>query len=264
MKQWLLVLALMAPLLGATAPEEENGYRAPVIVELFTSEGCSSCPPADEVLAHLTDLGFEPEQVIPLAFHVDYWDNIGWTDPYSHSAWTTRQQKYGRLYRAEQIYTPQMIVNGTKQFLGSNTKIARQIIGEAWQRTDPAHVSIHIAEASIDAPTMRVEASYELERMFTPGVLSLFIAVTEDGLSSDVLEGENKGRRLKHEAVVRYMQRMNEVATSAKKQNTYAVEIPLQPEWKQDNLNVVVFIQNITNGAIMGASVQSLMDEAAG
>lgn len=261
MKQWLLVLTLMTPLLCATAQDEPAEYRAPVVVELFTSEGCSICPPADEVLAHLTDLGFEPEQVIPLAFHVDYWDNTGWTDPYSHSAWTTRQQKYGRLYRADQIYTPQMIVNGIRQFLGSNQKAARQVIEKAWQRTDPAHVSVKIADAPIKAPTMRVEASYELDRRFTPGVLSLFIAVTEDGLSSDVLDGENKGRHLKHEAVVRYMQRINKVVTAANQNSQYAVEIPLQPEWKRDKMKVVAFIQNITNAAIMGACSQPLEDK---
>ncbi|MDP8243771.1 MAG: DUF1223 domain-containing protein [Candidatus Hinthialibacter antarcticus] len=258
MKRFLLTLACLVPLMGALAQDAPDGYRAPVIVELFTSEGCSSCPPADEVLAHLSDLGFSDEQVIPLSYHVDYWNDIGWTDPFSHKYCTQRQWNYARLYRASQVYTPQMIVNGTKQFLGSNQTLAKQTIQDAWQKTDAAKIQFSNISNEIHSPTLTLKITYTLHEAFGPGELALFVAATEDKLASDVTRGENQGRVLKHHAVVRTIKRINQISTKQNAPVAKQVSLSIKPGWQRNNLRAVVFIQNLTNGAIIGAASKRL------
>jgi hypothetical protein len=122
----------VAPASGARADSGATRARVPVVVELFTSEGCSSCPPADALLARLDKTQpVEGAEVIPLAMHVDYWNQLGWADPFSSHQFSERQGEYAAAFGKEDVYTPQMVVDGVKEFNGSNSSLARETIGKA-------------------------------------------------------------------------------------------------------------------------------------
>ncbi|MGH9558624.1 MAG: DUF1223 domain-containing protein, partial [Bryobacteraceae bacterium] len=171
-----------------------SGQTRPVVlVELFTSEGCSSCPPADALLARLPRVISEVE-IIPLAEHVDYWNNLGWRDRFSSPLFSARQQDYGRAFRLEDVFTPQMVVNGGAQFVGSDYTRAQQEIRKA--ASEP--------EAIVGISTNGSQARLTVAHL-PPGIRTadVFLAITEDRLETDVAAGENGGRRLRHSGVVR-------------------------------------------------------------
>ena len=189
-----LVLALTAssPALAAA--------RTPVLVELFTSEGCSSCPPADRLLAKLAaEQPVDGALVVPLSLHVDYWNRLGWADPFSSPAYSDRQGDYARRFGRSGSYTPQMIVDGNVEFVGSDEGSARRAIERA-ARGSSTRAFVR-AEAGATPGTLRViVAGAAAERGETADVL---LAITEDGLVSSVTRGENAGSRLPHTAVAR-------------------------------------------------------------
>jgi hypothetical protein len=219
--------------------------KTPIIVELFTSEGCSSCPPADHLLARL-----EKEQPIPQADilaieeHVDYWDQQGWRDPFSSRFFTTRQQEYAG--GSDDVYTPQMVVDGRTAFVGSEERRAMEQIRSA---SESAHASLAILRKS--ASEFALDA-----RNFPPGTknVEVFLAITEDALASNVLRGENAGRRLAHAAVARSL---NVIARfDARKVPEYTSDLPLRfsPEWTRENLRVIAFAQDRSSHRILGAA----------
>jgi hypothetical protein len=202
-----LVLALMGAMLAAAMNTAGAAMGAPTahepvalsfaVVELFTSEGCSSCPPAERLLADLaTAADRQGHHVLTLEFHVDYWNSDGWTDPWSSAAWTERQERYERALGESSPYTPQMIVNGTHAFVGSDREAARHTIDAALLRPATARVSIRAAPA-----TGGVRMEYEVAG--APAGALLCVAVVESGLVSHVTRGENAGNTLSHESVVR-------------------------------------------------------------
>ena len=225
-----LPLALMLAL-GAPQPPR------PVVVELFTSEGCSSCPPADEVLQRLESQPVPGVEVIALGFHVDYWDNLGWRDRFSDGAFTARQTAYARAFHQSSVYTPEMVVDGRSGFVGSAQGAAVDAIRDAAQRPSaPIEVKMEGASLVIHLP----------EPASLQGA-TLWLAITEDGLSSDVLRGENGGRRLHHAAAVRRLQNLGRAGDS-----TIAIELPAA--WKRERLHAVVFAQDAKSLAILGAA----------
>ncbi|MDB5105710.1 MAG: hypothetical protein JWP91_3399 [Fibrobacteres bacterium] len=174
------------------------------VVELFTSEGCSSCPPADELLSRL---GAEAERtgksVFTLSFHVDYWNGLGWADPFSRSGFTDRQRLYARDGEGR-IYTPQMIVNGTDGFVGSQGGLARKRIEAALERPAGAVISLSsvlVAGNAGDSGAAILDLTYRVTGHQAGDLLNL--AVVEKGLAVPVKRGENRGRTLKHDNVVR-------------------------------------------------------------
>src|SRR5262245_52105881 len=185
------------------------GPPVPVVVELFTSEGCSSCPPADLLLQKLVDTQpLAGAQIIGLGEHVDYWDHQGWKDRFSSAALTNRQQVYGARLNSES-YTPQMVVDGRAEFVGSDAAAARKALERA--RTVP-HGVIRIdfdgnggspPSSSSRAIAVTVTSS-DLPRTGSERA-DVIVAVTEDHLRSDVTRGENHGRVLTHAGVVRYL-----------------------------------------------------------
>lgn len=188
----VLVLGLgAAAAIQALETREAQPIHGPVVVELFTSEGCSSCPPADHVLSDLV-AGKGPAgiEVIPLAWHVDYWDRLGWKDPWSSSDASERQRRYGSVMGLRSIYTPQMIVNGRDEFVGSSRSKAYASI-----RSGGGIAAVEIA--SLDAGVQ-----FSFESGINPEDLAAYVAVTQNGLKSEVLRGENRGRLLEHDAVV--------------------------------------------------------------
>jgi hypothetical protein len=183
-------LAAIAPAASIALPAAE-----PVaVVELFTSEGCSSCPPADRLLLDFAERS--DDRLYPLAFHVDYWNRLGWTDPFSDEAYSQRQRAYARVIGSGRVYTPQMIVNGRTEFVGSRQAQAEQALQRALERTAPATIDL---TGSLEGRT--VEIAYAVEGAPEGTVLNL--ALVQRRAEQDVPRGENAGRTLYHANVVR-------------------------------------------------------------
>jgi hypothetical protein len=226
MKPWLILATLILGLLATAAvigvreqvmvaarddgqnfaqgDMQPTGKRSTVIVELFTSEGCSSCPPADEVLARLERTQpVEGAEIIALGEHVDYWNYIGWSDPFSSPVFSQRQGAYAEAFGRDGNYTPQMVVDGRAEFVGSNWNKAVAAIANA-ARAPKADVQISPARKASGAISLQVRAS-NLPAVTASDTVDLLLAITESDLSSNVTRGENTGRRLNHRTVVRYL-----------------------------------------------------------
>ncbi len=217
------------------------------VVELFTSQGCSSCPPADRVLAELdADAQQTGKRVFILSHHVDYWNRLGWTDPFSTAEASDRQRHYAAWFRSNRIYTPQMIVNGRVEFVGSNQTRANEAVSAALE--EPATVEIVVGEPQRDGDTVRV--SITLSDQPIPDDLRLLVALAQHGLSNHVPRGENRGRQLTHEGVVRGM--TNQPAHAGDQEAILTL-----PERADDaNFRLVAFVQSQTTGRILGAAMR--------
>lgn len=243
------------------ALERADGVRSPVIVELFTSEGCSSCPPADVALAQLQQT--QPvagAEVIALGEHVDYWNYIGWSDPFSSAAFSARQETYARaLGQQDRVYTPQMIVDGQTEFNGSAMNKALEAIAKA-ARSPKADVRIVIPETKTQKDNQEVRLNVSVKNLppvDRGDVAEVILALTEDNLSSNVTRGENSGRKLAHTAVVREMRALGRVDPATK---TFDSEktMAIADGWKRDELRVVVFVQERAHRRVLGAAVLNL------
>src|SRR5215510_2318545 len=242
------------------AREPADGARSPVIVELFTSEGCSSCPPADNVLAQLQQT--QPvagAEVIALSEHVDYWNYIGWSDSFSSSAFSARQETYAQAFRQQDsIYTPQMIVDGQTEFNGSAMNKAREAIAKA-AGSPKADVRIVIPETKTQKDNQKVRLNVSVKNVPPVNrgdVAEVILAITEDNLSSNVSRGENSGRKLAHTAVVREMRALGRVDQA--KAFDSETNMAIAKGWKRDDLRVVVFVQERAHRRVLGAAVLNL------
>jgi hypothetical protein len=194
--------------MAKASPPDSSGpqvSKAPpagfAVVELFTSEGCSSCPPADELLSRLRDEhARDGTQVDVLAFHVDYWNELGWVDPFSAEWATARQRVYADILRERSVYTPQMIINGRDAFVGADRARARQGIQAALHQVPVANLSLHITSVG----TNSVAVEWDLSSTLRDDILQL--ALVEPDTTSVVRGGENAGRTLRHVNVVREFQ----------------------------------------------------------
>jgi len=226
--------------------------RVPVLVELFTSEGCSSCPPADRVLATLIAQQPVPGAlVIGLSEHVDYWDRQGWRDPYSSSALTDRQRIYAHdKFGSDQIYTPQLVVGGEVQLIGSDYAAALQSIARVAEAGSPVGLTI-TTEASDRALNVQIGGATR-DGSGLQADVDVWLAATEDGLAHPVTSGENAGRRLSHTAVVRKLMdagRWPRRASHADLRLTLALE----QEWRADQIHLVAFAQDRSTRRVLGA-----------
>jgi len=212
-----------------------------VVVELFTSEGCSSCPPADELLGRLRQsANANAAEVIPLGFHVDYWDSAAWHDRFDSAAYSRRQADYARKFHIDGPYTPQMVVNGETEFVGSLAGQARQAIVRAAQEAPAADVRLYLAKDGVLSVTIANSRPAEV-----------MLAITEDNLVTNVAGGENGGRTLHHAAVVRELRRLGDLRGS---NFSSTVPLKLDKTWKRDDLRAVVFVQGGASGMIFGAA----------
>jgi hypothetical protein len=240
-----IVTAVLA--LAAAAGQPRPPAPIPVIVELFTSEGCSSCPPADELLAQIEKLQpFRGVEVIAMGEHVDYWNQLGWPDRFASAMFTARQQDYGRLFALESVYTPQMVVNGQAQVLGSDGAAAQREIFKAAQGPRAAVEMSMLPGEVLTLKVGRVPASTRQA--------DILLAVTETGIESDVRWGENRGHTLRHTGVVRSLASL--AVLDSRKAGVYTADarVNLKPEWKRENLKVVLFVQDRSNRRILGAA----------
>lgn len=210
-----------------------------VVVELFTSQGCSSCPSADALISKLAQ---NRGQVIPLAFHVDYWDRLGWRDPFSSREWTARQMMYVHSFALNGAYTPQAVVNGSRQFVGSNGSAMQKAIDDASRAKAIGSIALEFARhgAKIDG-TLRAEA---------PPDSDVVLVLFQDGVTTKIERGENEGQTATDNAIVRRIVRVGSGAF------TKTVSIDADPAWK--NLGLVAFVQDRTTLAITAATVRYL------
>jgi hypothetical protein len=240
---------------GPTNPQDAASPAATVastavLVELFTSEGCSTCPPADKILANLDRTQpVNGVRVIALGEHVDYWNRLGWKDPFSSAEFSRRQTDYARVLGAKDIYTPQMIVDGRVEFVGSKLGTAIEAIAQAG-RSPKADVSIAIKTSTPNSITLGIQVQ-NIPGVSSGDIADVMLAITENGLVSDVSRGENSGRKLEHSAVTRKM-----IRAGAVEGNAFSAEkaIDLKSSWKRQKMKAVAFVQERTSRRVLGAA----------
>ena len=244
------VLTLIIGLLAtnsAVPSGAESKDRVPVLLELFTSEGCSSCPPADRLLETLDQS--QPvagANVIVLSEHVDYWDSAGWKDPFSSAELTRRQQDYGRQFGLEGVYTPQLIVDGRSQLVGSNFAQAREAITKA-ARLPKLSLEIALIDRKASKLDVRIGiASFDTREA------AVFVAWAEKRADSQVGHGENSGRHLRHVGVVRSLAMAGHVKAGTQFSQQVSLSIP--PGAGKDGLRVVAFVQERSTGRVCGVA----------
>jgi hypothetical protein len=237
-----VVVALALPLSLFAQSSQPAPVRKAVVVELFTSEGCSTCPPADNLLIKLRQTraneGFE---IIPLGLHVDYWNHQGWNDRFSSSAYTERQIKYAGKLHVKDPYTPQLVVDGATQFVGNDAERLVQAIREAGRKPQTADVQITGDDHQLQ---ITVKAAPDSSG-------DVMLAVAEDNLSSKVSAGENNKKELYHAAVVRELKSLGKLHNGS---FTGSTSINIKKDWKRDDLRIVVFVQEPNTGPIDGAA----------
>ncbi|MBC3863257.1 DUF1223 domain-containing protein [Undibacterium jejuense] len=204
------------------------------LLELYTSEGCSSCPPADKFLQNVAqNAGLHPDQVIPLALHVDYWDYIGWKDPFAKRLFTERQQELSAYVHSRTVYTPEFFING-KEFRNWNSGLTSELEKIKQQA---ALASIKLRQTGISNDKISIEIDSNSSQSG-----ELHVALLENGLSSKVSAGENQGITLRHDAVARVWIDPIAVVASTPKKTTMTVNIPANAN--RQHLSLVAFIQN--------------------
>ena len=229
--------------------------RSPVLVELFTSEGCSSCPPADEILSRLDrDQPIAGALVIVLSQHVDYWNDLGWADPYSSASFSERQNEYASAFHHDGVYTPQMVVDGRAEFVGSNWEKAQDAILSA-EHTAKATVQISRAESGAADGAIQLNVKVEnIPNLSANDTAEVLLAITESDLHSSVARGENAGRSLSHTAVVRQLSVIGNLNSQSGKTFNASPAVNIASNWKRQNLRAVVFIQERESRRVLGSS----------
>jgi len=248
--RFVLITGLLAA--DRKSVQSNTTLSSPVLVELFTSEGCSSCPPADKLLQQLDSQPFPGTQLIVLSEHVDYWNHIGWTDPYSGAAFSKRQSAYGNSLRLDSVYTPQMVVDGKDEFVGNSSTDARKFIDLA---AASEKIPVRISGATLEHNVLRAH----VETGSLPGAKNradVFVVVALNHAESDVARGENAGRRLTHVAVVRNLVKVGSVESG--KVFSQEVSINLPPGTDKANLRLVAFLQEPGPGRVLGVALVKL------
>ncbi len=234
--------------LAAASAQTASPARMPVLVELFTSEGCSSCPPADALLGRLDrEQPVNSANIIVLEEHVDYWESGGWHDRFSSSQFTDRQNNYLPRLKFQDPYTPQMIVDGSTQLLGSDAPKALNVITQA---TQSPKIALTLATPAIDGRHIACSVSATSSSPLPKG--DLYAVVVQPTATTEVKAGENGGKHLDHVGVVRSMQRIGKVQDLGAGAVKFSLNVPANVS--TDNLRVVVFAQAPGQGPIQGAA----------
>ncbi len=229
--------------------------RVPVIVELFTSEGCASCPSADALLARLERTQPVPGAlIIVLEEHVDYWNQLGWSDPFSAPQFHARQNEYALAAHVENIYTPQMIVNGQVGFEGGDANRAYEEIARAAQSVQaPTTVDLSTAPNARDGQLIDLTVRISNPKTAKLRDANLYLAVTESELVGRVAGGENAGRTVRHSEVVRSFNAIGRIDSKGASGGQVVSTLKLPGEWRRENLHAVVFVQEKGTFRITGA-----------
>jgi hypothetical protein len=245
-----LVIVVLSWISMLVAPHRvAHGFEThpPVLVELFTSEGCPSCPPADKLLQKLDGQSIPGQETIVLSEHVDYWNNIGWKDPYSAHFFSERQRAYAERFGLDDVYTPQMVVDGTSEFVGSDSGLADKAFRKA---ASTGKIPVRLSSISVDGSHV-VHAHLEtglLGTSFGTNAAEIYVAVALNHAETQVSGGENSGRRLTHIAVVRSLTKI----TYLKQGEDFKKDVQLNLESDSRNLRMIEFIQEPKQGRILG------------
>src|SRR6516165_8121909 len=232
----------MGVALGMAGPADElHEERQAVLVELFTSEGCSSCPPADALLERLDRSQPIPgAQIVVLSEHVDYWNHIGWADPYSSPVFSARQEQYARRLRTQGPYTPQMVVDGRSEFVGSDARAAESAIRSAAKYPKAAiRISEDGGSAIIDVAPLTSGTARKA---------GVFAAYAADSGTQDVVRGENKGRRLHHVAIAKELKQIGTVDDRTE----FKTQLPIE-----SGARLIVFVQEPGNGPVVAVAMRA-------
>jgi hypothetical protein len=243
-----LAIVLAAPSYASQACEVKSGAATAALVELYTSEGCSSCPPADRKLNDLRAQAGADALVVPLALHVSYWDGLGWSDPFAQKAFDARQSQLVERQRRHVVYTPQFFVNGS-ELRGWDAQLPAAIRAVN-AKPAPLSITLKAAPAANDAVLLEAAASASDPR--TAG--ALYLAVSESGLVSHVRRGENSGATLRHDATARLW-----LGPVALEQGAARLrkELALPAGWRRENLQAVAFVQDAAGGVLQAVSTAS-------
>jgi hypothetical protein len=237
---------------GTSANDASDAAAHPVLVELFTSEGCSSCPPADALLEKLDERQpLAGAQLIVLSEHVDYWDHDGWKDPNSSAALTERQSSYEHALGSSTPYTPQIIVDGTNELHITDPK---QVEATLKQAATTDKIAVRIENVSIDAGGSDVLRAHVETDAGPDHAADVLAAVALDRVESQVLHGENGGRRLTHVAVVQQLTKIGKVSKG--KGFSQDIQLKLKPGTDPKNVRLVVFVQQPGPGKLLGAGMR--------
>lgn len=217
----------------------KSGAQTVPLLELYTSEGCSSCPPADKWLS-----GIKAGNLTPLAFHVDYWDYIGWKDKFSKAEYSDRQRKTAAFAGAGFVYTPQFVING-RDFKGWDNSRLKDASEKSLKLAARANLSLSLEPQSNDQMTLKTTAN--TTKTDDLKYADVFVALYENKLVSQVSAGENNGTTLKHDYVVRELFGAYQINN----QNVFSKNFTLKPEWKNRQGGAVIFVQDSRNGEIL-------------
>jgi hypothetical protein len=253
------ILALLAITVGMMARASESstspGPQNPVLVELFTSEGCSTCPPADAFLQKLDQQPIARAEMVVLSEHVDYWNHIGWKDPYSSRFYSDRQGIYAKRLGLDSVYTPQMIVDGTSEFVGSDPALADKAFAKALTKSK---IPVRLSSVSLGTTNI-LQAHLETDALpasFGLRAADVYVALALNHAESQVAHGENAGRTLTHTAVVRSIVKVG----TLRQGQTFAQDIhmKLDPGTDVHNLRLIAFVQEPGQGRVVGAAVEKV------
>jgi hypothetical protein len=241
----MVMLALMAAPIGLKAQKT-------VLVELFTSEGCSSCPPADALLRQVNGTQTsEGQRIVGISEHVTYWNSLGWSDPFSSPAYTDRQDAYRQRFNLDGVYTPQMVINGAEQIVGSDRAALLQAVQKEEEQPSRMALRILSVEAVQNGWNVHFSASGELP---AHGV-DLIAVLADDSDRSSVLHGENSGHTLAHVAVARSISRIAKL--QAVGDGTAQIPIPSSFQTSQGH-HLILFAQTPGNGRVLGIDTKPL------
>ena len=250
----VLVTGASLGLMRASESTPGTDGRNPVLVELFTSEGCSSCPPADALLQKLDQQPIAGAEMIVLSEHVDYWNHDGWKDPYSARFYSDRQGEYARRLGLNDVYTPQMVVDGTSQFLGSDATLAEKALT---RELDKPKIAVRLSSVLVGTTNVLLAhlETGTLQESFRLREADVYVAVALNRAESQVSHGENAGRTLTHVAVVTTIVRVGKF----RKGQAFAqdVQLKLEPGTDIRNLRLVAFVQESGQGRVIGAAEQT-------
>jgi hypothetical protein len=254
-KQSKRVAAIIAFTLGA-ALQAQEGVGTPdqktVLVELFTAEGCSSCPPADALLQQANGARTSGGTlIVGISEHVTYWDPGGWSDPYASQDYTDRQNVYGQKFRLDSVYTPQMVINGAEQIVGSDSAALLQALQK--EEKDPSRMSLHIVSLSVDGNKLTVNFSAGGD-VPAKGV-DVIAVLADDSDKSHVLHGENSGRMLEHVSVARSISRVGKMKAAGDR--TVQIRIPSSFQASQGH-HLILFAQTPGYGRVLGTDTKPL------
>lgn len=242
---WSVIFSSVLVTDATAACEAKSGDSPVVLLELYTSEGCDSCPPADRWLAELPSKGFEHNRVVPLAFHVDYWNDLGWVDPFAQRLFTQRQHDFASRTHSPTVYTPEFVLNGREYRRWSKNNFADELarLNHGAPRADIA------LKLTRKGPTLDVIGEATLREGNVAA--ALYLALYENNLQTRVLAGENRGRVLSHQFVVRRL--IGPIAFDSAGKARAAEAINAAADWKIANLGLAAFVQEADGTSILQA-----------